>query len=392
MTVFLNNKRAGGLVDALLPKLHELRRDIHKNPELGYRESGTTQRIQRFLDRNGVPFCNFEHMTGGYVYIDCKKERTAGFRADLDALPIEEKNEVEYKSCSPGIMHACGHDMHASIAAGLAAILFKIKEQLSVNILIVFQPAEECNPTGGAKAVLQQGIFEKYRVSEFYGLHMWPSLAVGDIAVKSGALMGSSDKMQIKVLGKNAHAAEPQKGVDAISIATELLNAVEHKIRREISPFETVLISVGSLKTTGRYNIICDEVLIEGTIRSLKPEVRTFVHQRIRELATNIASAYRGKAEVTIENGYGTVVNDKELTEKFVYGAKKMLGAEHVHTDINPSLIGEDFYAYGQAMPALYFLMGCDCERPLHNDRFLPAEETIEEALKLLTGYFLEYV
>lgn len=392
MKAFLHNPQLEEAFHKLLPLVKALRKEIHANPEQGYEETGTTARIRDFLEAQGVPFCNFEHMTGGYVWINCKKERTAGFRGDIDALPIEEMNEVDFKSCRPGVMHACGHDMHASIAAGLAAVLWQFRDQLPVNMLIVFQPAEECSPTGGSRAVMEQGIFERCQVREFYGLHMWPELKVGQLAVKDGAMMASSDKLLIRVAGKKAHAAEPQKGVDAISIATEIISAVEHKLRREIGPFETVLISIGSVSTSGRYNIICDEVLIEGTIRSLNSDVRAFVHQRIRELSEHIAAAYRGTVQVTIEGGYTVLENDKVLTEKFVRAAGEILGKESVHTDIKPSLIGEDFSFYGQKAPSMYFFMGCECGCPLHHDRFLPREETIDAAIGLLARYFLEYI
>lgn len=392
MRASLSNPKIGETLRELLPKVRELRREIHANPEQGYRETATTSRIKQFLEEYGVPFCNFEHMTGGYAWIDCGKEHTAGFRADIDALPIEEKNEVAFKSVNTGVMHACGHDMHASVAAGLAVILWKFRELLRVNILIVFQPAEECNPTGGAKAVIGQGLFERFGVEEFYGLHMWPELKVGEIAVKPGPIMASSDKLLIRVTGKKAHAAEPQKGVDAISIAAEIINAVEHKIRREISPFETVLISIGSIRTSGRYNIICDQVLIEGTIRSMNTDIRQFVHRRIKELAGNIAAAYRGTTDVTIEDGYAVVDNNRRITEKFINAAGRILGAESVHTDITPSLIGEDFSFYSHKLPSMYFFMGCESEYPLHNEKFLPKESTLDEAIALMAGYFTEFV
>lgn len=392
MKAFLNNPQIQAFLQEILPGVRTLRREIHAHPEQGYRETGTTSRIKLFLEEYGVPFYGFENMTGGYAWIDCRNERTVGFRADIDALPIEEKNEIEFKSVNTGVMHACGHDMHASIAAGLSVILWKFRALLNVNVLIVFQPAEECNPTGGAKAVIARGIFEKYGVTEFYGLHMWPELRVGEIAVKPGPIMASSDKLLIQVTGKKAHAAEPQKGVDAISIAAEIISAVEHKIRREISPFETVLISIGSIKTSGRYNIICDEVLIEGTIRSLNPEIRSFIHKRIEELAHNIATAYRGTTTVTIEDGYALVNNDTRLTAKFRAAAETILGKDSVHTEISPSLIGEDFSFYGQVLPTMYFFMGCESEYPLHNEKFLPKEATLKEALALLGEYFIGYV
>lgn len=377
------------ILQEIMDDVKRLRRDIHRHPEQGYQETGTTERIRDFLERNQVQFYSFRHMTGGYAYIDCKKSRTIGFRADMDALPIQEKTGVKFASEYDGVMHACGHDMHTSIAAGLAVMLNRLRDSLNANVVVVFQPAEECNPTGGAKAVMAQPDFEKLGIQEFYGLHMWPSLKVGEIGVKEGALMASSDKLFIHILGEKAHAAEPQKGVDAISIATEIINAVEHKIRREIEPFDACLISIGEIQSKGRYNIICDDVEIRGTIRAVNEETRVYIRRRIRELSEKIAEAYRGRAEVEIEEGYNIVMNDSHLTGTFIEIAEDVLGKEKVQKDIKTSLIGEDFSFYCSGIPSMYFFAGCDCHYPLHSDRFLPKEETIETALRLMTLYFL---
>lgn len=392
MKVFSSKPAVREKLDGILEELISLRRSIHAHPEQGYRETGTTKRVKDFLEGHGVAFCSFANMTGGYVYIDCGKKRSVGFRADLDALPVEERTGAEFASVIPGVMHACGHDMHTAIAAGLAVVLWRLKERLRANVLIVFQPAEECNPRGGAKEALKEGIFERFRVEEFYGLHMWPELGTGEIGVRKGALMASSDKLKITVTGKKAHAAEPQKGVDAISIAAEIISAVEHKIRREISPFETVLISIGSVQTTGRYNIVCDHAQIEGTIRCLNPETRAFVHRRVREVAEEIAIAYRGSAKAEIEDGYRAVINDAALTQRFTEGARAILGTDAVHAEMNPTLIGEDFSFYGEKAPAVYFFMGCESAYPLHSDCFLPAEEALERSVYLMAGYFLDFI
>ncbi len=392
MKVFSSKRAVREELDQIREELIRLRRSIHAHPEQGYHETGTTIRVKDFLERRGVPFCSFTNMTGGYVYIDCKKTRSVGFRADLDALSIEERTGAEFASVIPGMMHACGHDMHTAIAAGLAAVLWSLRERLRANVLIVFQPAEECNPKGGAKEALKEGIFERFRVEEFYGLHMWPEFKIGEIGLRKGALMASSDKLNITVTGKKAHAAEPQKGVDAISIAAEIISAVEHKIRREISPFETALISIGSVQTEGRYNIVCDHAQIEGTIRCLNPETRAFVHRRVREVAKEIAAAYRGNAAVGIEDGYQAVINDAALTERFAEGAREILGKEAVHAEVNPTLIGEDFSFYGERAPSVYFFMGCESAYPLHSDCFLPAEEALERSVYLMAGYFLDFI
>ena len=375
-----------------MPKVRKLRREIHANPEQGYGETATTSRIKQFLEEYGVPFCNFGHMTGGYAWIDCGKEHTAGFRADIDAPPIEEKNEIDFKSVNPGVMHACGHDMHASVAAGLAVILWKFRRAAQGKYSDCLPAGGGMQPNGGAKAVIGQGLFEQFGVEEFYGLHMWPELKVGEIAVKPGPIMASSDKPLIRVTGKESPCGRTTERVDAISIAAEIINAVEHKIRREISPFETVLISIGSIRTSGRYNIICDQVLIEGTIRSMNPDIRQFVHKRIKELAGNIAAAYRGTTGVTIEDGYAVVDNNRRITEKFINAAGRILGAESVHTDISPSLIGEDFSFYSQNCRRCIFSWAVKVNIPCITKKFLPKESTLDEAITLMAGYFTEFV
>lgn len=373
----------------LIDELKEFRKEIHKNPELGYEEFNTTKLIKEFLGRKGIKFCNFDNLTGGYVYIDCNKDRTIGFRADIDALPILENTCVDFESLNKGIMHACGHDVHTTIASGVAIILNSLKEYLDYNIVVIFQPAEECNPSGGARPVIEQGIIERLNISEMYGLHVWPKYEVGKIAVKKGVLMGSSDKFSIEVLGKKAHAAEPHAGIDAISISVDIINAIEHKLRREIDPFETALISIGDLRSTGRYNIICDRVEIGGTIRTVSEATRSFIHKRIEELSTKISDAYGGEVKVSINDGYPVLSNDINLAERFIRYSKGHLGEDNVITDINPSLIGEDFSFYCLEVPSLYFFLGCESKYPLHSDKFLPKEGTIYTAIDLICNYIL---
>jgi len=376
-------------LNEMIEELKELRRNIHTKPELGYKEFNTTESIKHFLNKKGLKFNNFNNLTGGFVYIDCKKEKTVCFRADIDALSISEKTCTTFQSSIEGIMHACGHDMHTAIAAGIAVILDSVKENLKYNVVVIFQPAEECNPKGGARLVIEQGILRKLKVSEMYGLHMWPKYKVGEIAVKPDVIMGSSDKFSLEVLGRKSHAAEPHGGVDAISISVDIINSIEHKLRREIDPFEVSLISIGCIKSTGRYNIVCDKVEIEGTIRTISEDTRSFIHRRINELSEGIASSYNGKSLTTINNGYAVVRNDRKLCESFIMFANDFLGKENVHTDIHPSLIGEDFSFYCSEVPSLYFFLGCDSEYPLHSDKFLPNEEALYTAVNLMSNYFL---
>ena len=366
----------------------KLRWNIHKEPELGYNEEKTTEKIEKFFNDKGILFNRFDNMYGGYVYIDTKSDLTVGFRADIDALPILENTGLENSSKNFGVMHACGHDMHTSIAAGLALYLWNHKNDLNINVVILFQPAEECSPKGGAKPLIESGFIEKLRINAMYGLHVWPSLKVGQIAVKEGVLMASSDKLTIDIKGVKSHAAEPHRGVDAISIAADIINAVVHKLRREIDPFDTSLVTIGKVETTGRYNVLCGDAKLEGTIRATTREAQKKYHKRIVEVSEGIANSYCGKAIVKIEPGYHILSNDEKQTSKFISFAKNFLGKDNVKDKINPSLIGEDFSFYTEIVPSTYFFLGCESDYPLHSDCFCPKEEAIDIALNLLTKLF----
>lgn len=367
----------------------ELRRQIHAHPELSNQEHETTRRIGAFLAQHGLQLQSIPGLTGGFVRIDTGAPRTLCLRADIDALPLTEDTGAPFSSQTPGVMHACGHDMHTSIAAGVACELAKKKDQLHCNLVILFQPAEENNPTGGAKPVVESGFLTDQHIDEIYGLHMWPSLPVGDIAVKAGPIMAASDKFRVEIFGKTSHAAEPHLGVDAISIGNDICLTLTQKLRREVDAFSPISISIGSFQTFGRYNIVCGKAVLEGTMRTTNEQTRAFLQQRIQEVPPQIAHSYRGSAQVTISPGYGVVSNDPDLFHTFLPCAQQVLGAEHVHSDIHPSLIGEDFYYFGTQVPALYFHVGCQSEYPLHSNHFLPREEALSVAVDLMTEYFL---
>jgi amidohydrolase len=372
-----------------LQELKAFRKEIHRHPELGYTEKGTTDRIENFLRDHGVAFHRFENLTGGYALIDAGGDRTLGFRCDIDALPLTENTGVDFASQTPGIMHACGHDMHTAIGAGLAVALNQNKGLMHRSAVVLFQPAEECNPRGGAKPVIETGFLKNLKISEMYGMHVWPSLPVGTIALRAGTLMGASDHFRIEIGGKKSHAAEPHRGVDAISIAAQVYTALVHRLRREVSPFSGSLVSIGGFNSTGRYNVICDHVTLEGTLRSTDAQSRDHVRARIPEIVRHIAEAERGSAEVFLDSGFGIVDNDKGLFESFSSFAAERLGDDKVKRDITPSMIGEDFSVFCAEVPSLYCFMGCDCPYPLHSDRFIPQEGCLEAAVNLFSNYFL---
>lgn len=373
-----------------LEEWQRLRRQIHQFPELGYEEVETTARLKKFFMERGMEFQEFDHMTGGAVWIDAGKQKTLSFRADMDALPVQERTGAVFASCKDGVMHACGHDMHMAIAAALAHTLYQEKSSLPCNMLIFFQQAEECNPHGGSRAVMQQEFFKQHLPDTVYGLHVWPSLSVGEIGIKSGAIMGSSDRLFIDVHGKSAHAAEPHKGVDAIAISSEVVQGLLYRLNREIPSFENAVISIGDIHSAGRYNIICEQVHIEGTLRCVSEETREYMHQRIREYVCDIAKMHGGSADVTVQKGYSVVNNNEAETKRFMHFSEKLLGRENVHSSINTSLIGEDFSFYSQELPAVFFFLGCDSAYPLHSNSFLPDERVLEQGVRLMASYIMD--
>lgn len=378
-------------INNALPKAMEFRKKIHMNPELGYKEFKTTDSIIAFLEEEDLIVNRFSNITGAIVNIDNGCEKTIGIRVDIDALPITENTRLDFTSKNEGIMHACGHDVHTSIGAGVAIVLNRLKDKLQVNVKIIFQPAEECSPNGGAKYLIEEGVLNSPDVSAMLGFHVWPEYKVGQIAIKDGPIMAASDKFKITINGKKSHAAQPHKGIDAIQISTKVLDAINGSLRRAIEPFEPFVISIGKINSKGRHNIICDYVELEGTIRTLNNETRNTIHSKMEELVKSIALTYGGKALVKIERGYDSVINDKEITQAFGKSAINVLGKENVDTNINSALIGEDFSFFSKNIPSTYFFLGCDSEYSLHNERFFPKEGTIEIGLKLISNFILNY-
>ena len=367
----------------------DLRRDIHCHPELSNQEIETTERIWRFLKQDGLALQTFSNCMGGFVRLDQGKEKTLCMRADIDALPLTEQTGLPFASVNPGVMHACGHDMHTAIAAGVACELNRVRDRLNCNLVVLFQPAEESSPIGGARPIVESGFLEEQRIDALYGLHNWPSLPVGEIGVKPGAIMAASDRFHIEIIGRTAHAAEPHLGVDAIMIASKIDCAWVQDLRHEVDPFDPISVSIGAFSTEGRYNIVCEHAALDGTVRSTHEGTREYLHRRIREIAEGIARTYGGEAKVEITRGYGVVDNDPRLYETFAECAKRVIGVDNIHTDIHPSLIGEDMYYYGTRIPILYFHLGSESQHPLHSNQYLPKEACIETGIDLMTEFFL---
>lgn len=375
------------LKDAL-PKISNIRQKIHQNPELGYEEYETTKLITKELNDLGLHVETKFSKTGAVGILKANgAQKTIALRADIDALSIKEETGIPFSSKNEGIMHACGHDVHTAIVFGVGAVLKKLQDKLKYNIKLIFQPAEECNPHGGAKTMIKNGVLQD--VDAILGFHLWPSLSVGTIGVVKGSAMAASDRIKITILGKSGHAAEPHNSIDAINIAAQVINTINSFKTKNIDPFEPVVVSIGSICSQGRYNIVCPQVNLEGTVRTLNEDTRSFIKNELQQIIYDTVDSLGGRCEIDYVKGYDVLSNDNNLTEKFIANTKSLLGEDKVLTDIRPSMIAEDFSFYAKKVPATYFFLGCECPYPLHSSKFLPDERSIEIGIKTLSSFIL---
>lgn len=342
-----------------------IRRALHKIPEEGNKEYKTRDYIIDKLNEYGIAYEILNH-TAVVGFIDAKKESAIAYRADMDGLCVTECNDIEYKSTHEGMMHACGHDGHMASVLAAAKVMNENREKLTENILLVFQPAEE--GPGGAEPLVQAGILEKYRVSRIYGTHLYPLLQEGVIGVRSGSIMAQTGEFYITVEGKSAHAAEPHLGIDTILPAALLVSAV-NEIKRQLKEENiTTVISIGTFHGGERVNVIAEKTLLSGTIRTYDSAVRAKIKGMINAEAKLIDEKYRTKTIIQYTDMYPAVNNDEVLYEDFI---KKIPEA----VTVEASMLAEDFSAYQQRVPGIFFFTGTYNEErgyvyPLHSNRF----------------------
>lgn len=333
-----------------------LRRAIHANPELSFEEFETTELICRKLTQWGIRHDVCKGGTGVTAVVEGHNpiERNIVLRADIDALPIDEQNDVEYRSQKSGIMHACGHDAHTAILLGVARILNELKDRFEGTVKFVFQPAEEKVP-GGAKAIIESGFTD--HADCMVALHVYPDLPCGSVGFCSGAYMASCDEIEITLKGRGGHAAKPAERDDMILIASELVVQLQ-KINGRLKPHDLPsILAFGAINADGTYNVIPDVVTIKGTFRTFNESWRTIAKRTIRECARNIATEYRIKAEVKINDGYPFLRNDDELTDTCFNLATEYLGKQSA-VRLQQMMTSEDFAWYTQRMPSCFFRLG----------------------------------
>lgn len=364
-----------------------LRQDFHRYPELSGQEKRTRETIKKFLKNIGVKVHTFVSQYGLCGVIEgARPGPVIALRADMDALPIIEENNVPYRSLHTGIMHACGHDGHMAILMATAVMLMKHSSQLAGTVKLIFQPAEEAAPLGGAKAMIQEGILED--VDAIFGLHLWPEIPCSTIGIKSGAFMAASDRFRITILGRGAHAAQPHKGIDSITMSADIMQGFNHIISRQIDPLEVATISIGAIHGGERYNVIAKEVIMEGTIRTLNEAIRQEIPKRMIAVLEGITKSQGGDYVFDYHQGYPALMNWTEATEIVIQAANKLIGKNSVYTAIKPVLGAEDFANYLTKIPGAFFFLGCakagEDTPILHNSRFDIDESALLTGSKLL--------
>lgn len=336
----------------------EIRRDFHMNPELSTQEFRTGGKITEYLETMGIEYKTGIADTGIVGIIRGGKDgKTVALRADIDALPIQDEKDAEYKSTIDGKMHACGHDAHTTILLGTAKILKDMEKDLQGNVKLFFQPAEET--VGGADRMIKEGVMENPKVDAMFGLHVSPEIDVGKIGIKYGQTNAYTDGLEIIVHGRGCHAARPHEGVDAIVIASQIVMALQSIASRNIDPVEPVVVTIGTINGGTRGNIIAGKVRLTGTIRTLRPGTRELVIKRIESIVTQIAEAMGGKAQCIIKEGYPALVNTDEIIDIVKDSGEGVLGTDNVVMLENPRLGGEDFAYFAKAAPSAFYRLGC---------------------------------
>ena len=365
---------------SLLPDLIAIRRHLHMHPELSYHEHGTSAFVQQKLTEWGIPFETGFADTGISAWINREKSgKITALRADMDALPIQELNEVDYASRNPGVMHACGHDVHTTCLLGAMKILHELRDQIDHPIQAIFQPAEEKLP-GGASLMIRDGVFAKMPAG-IIGQHVYPELPAGKVGFRPGPYMASTDELYVTITGRGGHGARPQGNIDPVLIASHLIVALQQVVSRWNDPQMPTVLTFGKIIGNGATNITPDSVYLEGTFRTFDETWRRKAHERILSLAHGLVEGMGGKVDFKIDVGYPVVYNDEGLTARSKAKAIEYLGADNV-IDLPMRTTAEDFAYYSQLMPGCFYRLGTASPdgsntAALHNARFNVDESAI---------------
>lgn len=363
------------------------RRHLHAHPELSYQEYNTARFVSEKLKSFGIEVTDGIATTGLIAEIRGRnpQKKSVALRADMDALPIQESNDVPYKSKVSGVMHACGHDVHTASLLGTAKILNTVRDQFEGTVRVLFQPGEEKTP-GGASYMIRDGALKNPQPTGIIGQHVFPLLPVGKIGFREGMYMASCDEIYLRVLGKGGHAAAPDLTIDPIVIASHIIIALQQVISRNASPKQPTVLSFGNIIGKGATNIIPDEVNIAGTFRAMNEEWRATALEKIRKMAESIAEGMGGRCEVEISKGYPYLENNPALTRRIRAAAEAYVGQENV-VELDITLGAEDFSYYSQVIPASFYRLGTsNPAKGITSYVHTPSFNIDEDALKIGPG------
>lgn len=379
------------LADEVFEEAVRIRRTLHQYPELGYQEEKTSQFIADYLNGLQLEVTTRVAVTGVVAILKGAKEGPViALRADMDALPIEEKTGVPFASTRPGIMHACGHDMHVSMLLAAAKVLSANREHVTGTIKFIFQPAEEM--LGGGKMMVEQGVLKNPDVDYIFGFHVWPELPLGTLGFKKNAIMASMDSFDVTLVGKQGHGAAPHQGIDAITAAAQVVTSLQTIVSRETDPLDPVVITIGTIEAGTGYNIIPERARFKGTVRTIQPDTRITTANAIKRVINGVGEAMRVKPEIDYRFFYPVTSNDEWFTEQAAALAVQLFGEEQVAWLERPSMASEDFAFYEEAVPGCFAFLGVGGEYKLHSDYFMPDEEAMRLGIAMFVSIGLNGV
>ncbi len=383
-------------IEQLYPEFVKIRRYLHENPELSTKEFNTQKYLLHLLDKYDVQIDSNIKGTGICATLKGKLPgKTIAFRGDMDALNIKEETDLPFKSNNDEVMHACGHDSHMTFLIGSLMILSEFRNHLKGNIKFIFQPAEES--IGGAKEMIEDGALNNPKVDLIIGSHIWPEINTGTIGLKKGPIMSSPDIFDIKIIGKGGHAGKPDKVVDPILLAGEIITSIENKILRPSDPFEPIVITSCSINGGNSYNVVPDICTIKGTVRTFSEDSRVYVEEKMKNLIDSVVNLSGGKSEFKYIKRFPPTINDSNAIDFIKGSASEIIGNSNVLNIKYPSMSSEDFSYFLNEVPGAYIFIGTRCENKnliydLHNPKFTIDEEALKIGIKVFVKSALDYL
>jgi amidohydrolase len=386
------------IADEIEPQLIEARRWFHQHPELSNREEKTSAEIARRLREMG-----YEVRTGiahhGVVAVleGAQPGPVVAWRSDIDALPIEEEVDVPYRSVNPGVMHACGHDVHLTVGLGAAEVLMRLRDRVRGKVVFIFQPAEEGAPVGedgGAAMMIDEGVLADPPVEAIFGAHVMPFAEAGFVALRPGGIMAAADRFTITIHGRMTHGSAPHDGIDAVYIGSQVVSALQAITSREVDARNSLVVSVGTFNAGSRFNIIADEAVLTGTVRMLDSETWKSMPDRFERIVTGICDAHRATCDIDYQRVAPVVENDPELTAFAVDSLGRSLGVDHV-LEAPPIMAAEDFAEFQQKIPGVFFFLGVGNEAEgwtdyVHTPTFRPDEAALAAGVKAVSNLLVD--